>query len=768
MRKFLLRKTVLSVLSVFALASAIGGLATIDYAKASAEEIVYVQSPGASIKLTGESGIRFPMFLTSASEGKTVEDSYTVIIPADLLADGALLDKDTENASVVDTTNNWQDYSYENDGEVTTAKATFVYLYGIPSNSYTREIAFRSYVKFTDGTEGYSEQLTRSIASVANAVDPSEYEGEKRENLEKYRVSVAYGAIMDFADGVTLSESASQAEGQAPALWANYYRDFDYISWGVTVNGAVTDVNSLTYVTETGVEIAIDVSGLTSGVKSIVTTPISALTENYAQFKGEFKADIASGSGTTVMVDRAFAIPATMTETESNEVSVAFDGYETAITSVTSMYGNKATVNGDSFTASGADKYTVACTVNGYAYKYSVDCFMQSGTDLLVNADTYRGISQVKAVSNCEVGYTTAEKYGEESGSLAITVTQDCSFIDFDISSLNTTDITEFAGLEFAVRLATKKGTNKGYTSYLMPDATWNIWHSQAEGWQIISVGFSTFMSYDPAELTKFRIQISSSDMEEGDAFYLGAFRLKKADKKISGVETTLTATTAEYALPAAKVFDQYNNVYEDSVSCKVTDSLGAELTVTDGKVTFPVMGKYTLTYSAAGYSDLVCSLTYAAKSDRTDVIFELDTYYGTTQGSVQTNTPGYATEISTLDGVNCMMIGRDETAGNLCWYKLINPNITDLSGYTSIQVKVRIISDATSSMTVYAYNPDNLESPIESTWTSTNVTEWTIITISVDALTNKAAFNGMLLVFELSGADATTKICISAVTLVK
>ena len=134
----------------------------------------------------------------------------------------------------------------------------------------------------------------------------------------------------------------------------------------------------------------------------------------------------------------------------------------------------------------------------------------------------------------------------------------------------------------------------------------------------------------------------------------------------------------------------------------------------------------------------------------------------------MQTNTPGYATEISTLDGVNCMMIGRDETAGNLCWYKLINPNITDLSGYTSIQVKVRIISDATSSMTVYAYNPDNLESPIESTWTSTNVTEWTIITISVDALTNKAAFNGMLLVFELSGADATTKICISAVTLVK
>ncbi len=782
MKKNLKSKIAISLLSAFALTSFAVGVVSINGIEAKAET-VYVENVGASIKLTGDSGFRFPMYLTAEAEGKTVEESYTAVIPADMLGDGVELTKDTPKATVVDTTTNWQSFTDKEKGEVT---ASFVYLYDIPANSYTREIAFRSYVKFTDGTEGYSEQKNRSIAMVANALDANAYDGEKKENLEKYQVEVSYGEIMSFADGVTLSKDVASVAGQAPALWANYYGAFENVAWGITVTGNVEDVNSLAYVAgNTTVEI--DVSGLTAGVKSIVTTPISVLTANYQAFQtGVFQAEIADGSSTTITIDKVFALPKIVKQTESTTVNVAFEGYETVLTSVTDTYGNTASVNSNSFTASGADKYTVDCTIDGYAYTYMVDCVPQSGTNVLVNADTYRGVAQVKGVSNCEVSYTTADKYQTESGALKLTVTENAGFIDFDISSLNITDLSDYIRLDFAIKFVPADGVNTGYRTYLMPNEKWNTWHSSSQGWQAMSYNVSTFADagYTLDSLTKFRIQITA-EVQVGDAFYLGSFRLTKAEKKIGGVAVSQATTTAEYTLPTANVIDQFNNTYADSVSCKVTNGAGQELTITNGKVTLPSMGKYTLTYSAVGYSDLVCTLTYSAKSDRADMLFELDTYYGFTQ--LNLNTAGFTAKLSsdyTADseynkmienGGDCMVIESTNTQTKECIFTLTNPNVTDISGYTSIQFKVRHLKGTSGAAAVFVYGYTLGDTPLKSDetnshiWTSANVGwEYDIYTIPVSSLTNATAFDGLKIKFVMSDFGPTAKVCFSAVTLIK
>ena len=208
MKKKLSITVLLAILMVAALTTAFGLRAVSASETAIGETEFY--SDGAAIRYragendeTGD-GIRFTFLLDKAAadvalgeELAGMAESGILIKPADLVSAGGLTTADELAAKRTLTAEDWA-ISREN----YTATA---YLWGIPADSYDRDITARAYIKTADGEEIYSAPISRSIAYVALAAyNDKETTAEQKESLETY-LKADYTVTYCNDDGTQIS-----------------------------------------------------------------------------------------------------------------------------------------------------------------------------------------------------------------------------------------------------------------------------------------------------------------------------------------------------------------------------------------------------------------------------------------------------------------------------------------------------------------------------------------------------------------------------------
>lgn len=197
---------------------------------------------GASIRLktseldeTGD-GIRFSVVIEKSAyetlldeeTGKLREEvkTGTLLLPTELL-NGEALTMETANVSDVPTSGYWR--------EITIGESVYmeslVYLWGIPSQYYEKEISAAGYIQSGESAPIYTETKSRSISYVAVAAVNDR--PELKEQLAEYlpdcevRFSDANGNEITGISGRTLKygESLDEASCPVPSGYAGWYAD---------------------------------------------------------------------------------------------------------------------------------------------------------------------------------------------------------------------------------------------------------------------------------------------------------------------------------------------------------------------------------------------------------------------------------------------------------------------------------------------------------------------------------------------------------------
>ena len=156
---------------------------------------------GASVLLDGVldgqniNAIRFPVVVANEDAAK-IETSTIYVLPAELW-DGATAPNTAEDLKgdsdvySESTKDNWVDY-YEDETSAYANgyKEAVVYMYNIPEEQYANDFYVGSYIKFTDGTEEYSDVVARSMEEVA--VEAVNSGAVALKDVEKYLTETEY------------------------------------------------------------------------------------------------------------------------------------------------------------------------------------------------------------------------------------------------------------------------------------------------------------------------------------------------------------------------------------------------------------------------------------------------------------------------------------------------------------------------------------------------------------------------------------------------
>ncbi|MBQ3505973.1 MAG: hypothetical protein IJA89_04280 [Clostridia bacterium] len=325
MKEKMIKKVSLTALSALFAVSLSMGVATLIDTTASTADDATVFSGGASVRVQydedaqttdGKNGIRFATYMKGVNLSD-IAGSETLVIPKDMLADGADLTDETDGVQVVDTSAKWHTYTDKTEGEVLCAYAV---LYDVPEASYSRDMVFETTVYFNDGSSismdyKTDEKATRSLYQVAELAQAGDeyaaFSTGKKAIVDGYHTKAADGTYVTYDNAVVLSaETATATVNETAAFWTNYYKAYNTVSLNITVTGDVADVTELNFTPDGGEAVEIPRNLLTADEE--VSVPVDFA---YGDFmKGTFAATVAND--TTVSIE--IANPTTVATQKTN------------------------------------------------------------------------------------------------------------------------------------------------------------------------------------------------------------------------------------------------------------------------------------------------------------------------------------------------------------------------------------------------------------------------------------------------------------------